>query len=114
MQASNPDPDRYRKIHCKDGGVASISIGTLEDPDPCIAFAVEFERLTPEVALFVFNIARLGNMSVGSTIKPEVVLLTRASESELVAKRWPKAIVAETPKHLESWLKNKMDDGSIV
>jgi hypothetical protein len=114
MQASCPDPDRYRKIHCKDGGIVSICIGTLEDPDPCVAFAVEFECVTADIGIFVFNVTRLGNMSVGSTIKPDVVLLTKPPQNELVAKRWPKAAVAKTPKHLESWIKKRIKDGSIV
>lgn len=114
MAASNPDSDRHRKIHCKDGGVASISIGTLEDPDPCIAFAVECDRLTADVAVFVFKVAHLGNMSVGSTISTDVVLLTKPPQNELVIKRWPKAVVATTPKQVESWLKKRIEDKSIV
>jgi hypothetical protein len=56
--ATSPDPDGYRRIKFPKGGTVSIAIGTLDDPHPCRAFAVEFEEFTPEVAAFVFDLAR--------------------------------------------------------
>jgi hypothetical protein len=113
MQGSSPDSDGYRKILCGDGGAVSICIGTLDDPDPCVAFAVEFNRLTSEVALFVFNLARCGNMTVGSTINPEVAILANPP-NESIIERWPSVTVVSTPGQLMSWLQQRVADRSIV
>lgn len=102
--ASERDPDGYYYIEFPDGSHIGVGAFTLEGTDPCVGFAVECDRLTDAAADFLFKLSRAGNMSVGSSIDPDVVALT-AAPSDDVSKRWPGASVLDDPARLAAWLK---------
>src|SRR4051812_3770295 len=60
--ANEPDPDTYRGVRCADGGAFNIAVGTINDADArCVAFALEIDPLTADVAAVLFKLARSAN-----------------------------------------------------
>jgi hypothetical protein len=103
VHASDPDPDGYCKVRCADGGNLNVTIGDLLIPNGRTCH-VECEALTEEATRFIFNLARAGNLSIGSSINP-FVALTSPPATELVAKRWPGAPVIQSADELGVWLR---------
>jgi len=114
-RAAEPDPDTYRRVELSDGSIVSVAVGTLADAAPrVVAFGVECSALTAEVALFLYSLASRGNLSVGSSIDPQVVALPLPEQRELVSGRWPKARVTGSPSQLKDWLERNLRAGRIV
>jgi hypothetical protein len=112
--AAEPDPDSYRRVELSDGSIVSLAVGTLDRDAPCVAFAVECSALTAAVAYFLYALASRGNLSVGSSIDPEVTALPRPHQNQRVSWRWPKARLAESPSLLRAWLEQNLCAGKIV
>ena len=112
--AGEPDADTYCKIDLPDGSIVSVAIGTLDQEHACVAFAVECSTLTANTVSFVFELARRGNMSIGSTVAPEIVALPSVAANDCMTRRWPMAQSAETPAQLRAWLRNYINRGIIV
>lgn len=104
VSASEPDPDGYYYIDLSDGSHIGVGAFTLAGKDRCVAFAVECDHLTGAAADFLFKLSRAGNMTVGSSIDPDVVALT-ATPSDDASERWPNAPVLDDPARLAAWLK---------
>ena len=109
--ASEPDPDTYCQIRLSDGSRVNVAIGTLNMAHPCVAFAVEFQSLSPAVAEFVFSLAQAGNMTIRAT--STVVAVLSPATKVRVQERWPTAQVVGSPVELESWLRRGIRDGTI-
>jgi hypothetical protein len=113
--AGEPDPDTYCRVELPDGTYVNVAVGTLADVDVArVAFAVECSALSLEVVAFVYALASWGNLSIGSSIDPEVVALPHRRQWDRVSKRWPKASVVESPSELKVWLKQNLLAGRIV
>jgi hypothetical protein len=112
--AGEPDPDTYRRVELPDGSIVSVAVGTLDDDAPCGGCAVECSALTTAVALFLFALAKRGNLSVGSGTDPEVVAYTRPEQRERVCRWYPKASMAGSPSRLRAWLERQLRAGRIV
>jgi hypothetical protein len=112
--AGEPDPDTYRRIELPGGSIVDIAVGTLDDDAPCIGFAVECSDLTAEGASFLYALASRGNLSVGSSIDPQVVALTRPEQRERVARWYPKVSMVGSPSRLRVWLERQLRAGKIV
>jgi hypothetical protein len=112
--AGEPDSDSYRRVELPDGSIVSVAVGTLADDAACVAFAVECSALTAEVASFLHALASRGNLSIGSSIDPEVVVLPCPRLREQVSGRWPKASIVESPSELGVWLERNLCAGRIV
>jgi hypothetical protein len=112
-KAGEPDPDTFCKINLNDGCIVNVAIGTLDQEHPCIGFAVECSALTSDGAFFVLELAKRGNMSIGSSIDGDVVAFTSAP-TEMAAKRWPLAQVMDSADQLKAWLAENIERGTIV
>jgi hypothetical protein len=114
MGATVADEDGWRTVLLNDGSKVNVELGILDSDHPCIGCGVEFEPNSPVAVSFIFKLAQIGNMSVGSGIDPNVVALVRASPSERVTKRWPKAAITTSPDQLGAWLRKCIDEKSIA
>ena len=115
VEAGEPDADTYRHIEFADGSLVSVAVGRLlAEGAACRALAVECSVLTASVADFLYALASRGNLSIGSSIDPKVVVLLRAEQSKLVSRRWPEANVVESPSQLRDWLERNLQVGKIV
>ncbi len=101
--ASEPDPDGYYYVDLPDGARVGVGASTLSGSDKCVAFAVECNNLTDAAADFLFRLSRAGNMSVGSSVNPDVVAFT-AQPNDKVVVRWPKAPLLPDSASLAAWL----------
>jgi hypothetical protein len=112
--ATLADEDGWRTVLLDDGSMVNLELGILDSDHPCVGCGVEFEPLSSVAVSFIFTLAQIGNMSVGSGIDPNVVALVHASPSERVAKRWPKAAITTSLDQLGAWLRKCIDDKSIA
>jgi hypothetical protein len=115
VRATPADEEGWRTVFLRDGSKINVSLGVLFESDhPCVGCKVEFDPYSSIAVSFIFTLAQIGNMSVGSSIDPNVVALVRPLPTERVAKRWPNATITTNPEQLEAWLRKCIDDGSIV
>jgi hypothetical protein len=113
VKAGEVDPDSYRRVKLPDGSLVDVGVGSPDD-NTCGAFAVDCSDLTDQVASFLHTLASRGNLSIGSTIDPQVVALPRREQKEQVSERWPKARVVTSPSQLLTWLRQNLRIGTIV
>jgi hypothetical protein len=106
--ASAPDPDDYCRVMLPRGNSVNVDVGTLYTDVPCRGFAAEYSVLAPEVASFLYELARRGNMTIGSSSDPKLVALTSREQPEGVKARWPQAGYVESPTELEAWLRENI------
>lgn len=111
--AGEPDPETYCSVKLRDGCIINVAIHTLDLPASCRGLTVECAALTDDSVGFVLELAKRGNMSIGSNIDPDVVAFTSAP-SEQAMKRWPSAGVVETAAQLRVWLDENIRRGTIV
>ncbi len=115
-----PDPETYCRVPLADGSFVDVAIGTLDSiaalgtHAPCIAFAVDCSALTTGVAEFVYELAKRGNMTIGSTLDPSVVSLPVPGQRVRARHRWPNAIVTDSPAKLAVWLREQIEKRAIV
>jgi hypothetical protein len=114
VKAGEVDPDAYRRVKLPDGSLVDVGVGSLYDETTCGAFAVDCSDLTDQVASFLHTLASRGNLSIGSTIDPQVVALPRREQKERVSERWPKAREVKSPSQLFAWLRQNLRKGTIV
>jgi hypothetical protein len=103
--ASPPDSDSFCRVMLLGGDSVIVDVGSLYTDVPCRGFAAEYSVLTLEVASFLFELARRGNMTIGSSVNPTLVALTSREQPEQVKVRWPHASFVESPEGLEAWLR---------
>ena len=101
MDASEPDPDGYCKIHFKDGGIVSFVLGTLNLEAPCVAFAVEIEAPSNDATSAIYNLAESANLAIVNSSTSKAAL-TSGPRNDLVAQRWPNATVVTCPRNSAS------------
>jgi hypothetical protein len=114
VKAGEVDPDFYRRVKLPDGSLVDVGVGTLYDENTCGAFAVDCSDLTDQVVSFLHTLASRGNLSIGSTIDPQVVALPRREQKEWVSERWPTVCVVKSPSQLLAWLRQNLRKGTIV
>jgi hypothetical protein len=104
--ATAPDPDTYCRVALPDGSIINLAVGNLFTDNPCIAFALEYDTLTPDVVSFIHALASRGNMAIGSSTDPTVVALPLSEQRNRVLSRWPQVHVVESPLDLEDWIRH--------
>ena len=109
--AEEPDPDGYRRVRLPDGAIISVLGPPDEEWASCVALAVECRALTQGVADFVHKLAQRGEMAV--MVVPQVVALPSLAPLGRVARRWPSAVVVESPGELFGWLRENLGSAEV-
>lgn len=104
-QADSESQNGWIRISTRDGGVVSVYTKYLDDSDNFDALNCLVDKLSPEVAQFVFRImkaARLILLPIGIAAEAEV--------EETIDSDWPEIRLLSTPELLYTHLQSKVDN----
>ena len=103
--ASEPDPERFRKVTFRDGNSANIRLGKVR---------AEIELtggVTAEAVKFVFRLGLASGMLITSTIDPDCVAVLPGQRHPGITDRWPAATDLHSASELMDWIVGRIEKG---
>lgn len=100
-KAKGPDSYGIYSISFGDGAIAHVELDDGERSGACEGCVVTFRKSTPQLARFVFDLSRAGNMIMTPAIADSVDLVTSEEQLKRIKHRWPNAKVLSSVEELQ-------------